>query len=473
MEQLENLIDRIIKRININLRGRDIDVGAFARRVIPLEQFAKFYAFYGLSLHHPVHFHFEHSSIAGSYFLGKCFVDHSVLYKSDVRGDELKTAGQVFKHHKVSIPLHNDEVIRIRDSFLIKNLVHSNSHDIERPEEFRIQNTVSMHYANIHGSPVEGCFLGPFATVDLTSLHDCIVGKFAYIQTGKLAQTTIDPGVVRIEANGVFDFEYRFPKEVLDRYVAFEAGSEPGGVIPEFMEARKKDFEDVFEAVHFRNNLTVPPTTAVSRYAVVKGDIHLDENVLVAQRAYVEGSWLGPRSNVQENCYIVHSRLEGSNVTAHGGKVIHADLGENIFVGFNSFLQGNRDCKLKIGRESIVMPHTIVDLEESLDIPPRHLIWGCIKNKEDLGRHSISLDRLCEIDGNIEIGDMRFKGSGSQFFAAFRRRIQSILEANGAFFDGEGRCGHAQKGRDIAFNIIQPYAQGNRRGIYPTIDIRP
>jgi len=473
MGHLEKLIDRIIDRTNVNLRGRDFDVAPFARDIIPVDQFARFYAFYGFTPHHPIRFHFENSSIAGSYFLGKCFVDHSVLYKSDVRGDELKTAGGVFKHGGVSVPLHDDEVIRIKDSFLIKNLVHSNSHDLERPEEFLIRNTVSMHYANIHGSSVEGSFLAPFATVDLTSLHDCVVGKYAYVQTGELAHSTVEPGRICVRAGGAFDFEYCFPAEVLDRYITFEAGSSPGGVLIEFVEGRQKDFEKVFETVRSRDDVCVPPTTALSRYAVVKGDVHLDENVLIAQRAYVEDSWLGPRSNVQENCYIIHSRLEGSNVTAHGGKVIHACLGESIFVGFNAFLQGNRDCKLKIGRESIVMPHTIVDLQEPLDIPPRHLVWGCIRNKADLARHSVSLDRLCEVDGVVEIGDMRFRGSGSQFVAGFRKRIQSILEANGAFFDGEGRYGHAQKDRDIAFNIIQPYPQGSRQGICPTVDIRP
>ena len=472
MKQLDKLIEHIINRTNINLRERDFDVAPFVRTVVPKEQFARFYAFYGLSVHHPVHFRFERSSLAGSYFLGKCFVDSSVLYKSDVRGDELKAAGKIFRHKGLSIALQDDEVIRIKDSFLVKTLVHSNSHDPERPEEFLIQNTVSMHYANIHGSPMEGSFLGPFATVDLTWLHDCVIGRYAYVQTGELAYNTVEPGSVCVRANGAFAFEYRFPTEVLDRYVTLKEGGAPGGLLAEFIEARKDDFQKVFETVPSCRDIPVPPSAALSRYAVVKGNVHVDENVLVAQRAYVEESWLGPRSNVQENCYIVHSRLDGSNVTAHGGKVIHASLAENIFVGFNAFLRGNPDCSLKIGRECIVMPHTIIDLEEPVEIPPRHLVWGYIRNESDLARHSVSLDRLCEVDGVVEIGDMRFRGSGSSFVGAFRKRIQSILEANGAFFDGQGRHGHAQKGRDIAFNLIQPYPQGEFQGIYPTMDIR-
>ena len=45
----------------------------------------KFYAFYGITSHHSLHFHFSNSSLAGSYFLGQCKVDDSVLYKSDIR----------------------------------------------------------------------------------------------------------------------------------------------------------------------------------------------------------------------------------------------------------------------------------------------------------------------------------------------------------------------------------------------------
>ena len=49
----------------------------------------------------------------------------------------------------------------------------------------------------------------------------------------------------------------------------------------------------------------------------------------------------------------------------------------------------------------------------------------------------------------------------------------SILEANGAFFDGTRNRGHAQKDQDISFNTIQPYATGPLKGLYPTIEIRP
>ena len=117
MTQLKKLIDRIINRVNINLREPAFDVGPYLRHLIPYNKFVKFYAFYGLSAHHPLLFRFSQSSLAGSYFLGKCIVDYSVLYKSDIRGDELKSRGEVYRYQNLDIPLHDNEVIHIRDSF--------------------------------------------------------------------------------------------------------------------------------------------------------------------------------------------------------------------------------------------------------------------------------------------------------------------------------------------------------------------
>ncbi len=57
--------------------------------------------------------------------------------------------------------------------------------------------------------------------------------------------------------------------------------------------------------------------------------------------------------------------------------------------------------------------------------------------------------------------------------AAFQHRIDHILEANGAFFDGTRNRGHAQKNQNISFNTIQPYPDGDLQGLYPTIIIQP
>jgi carbonic anhydrase/acetyltransferase-like protein (isoleucine patch superfamily) len=473
MKQLDELIDRIISRVNVNLHFPGFDAGPYVRRVVPMKQFARFYAFYGITQHHRLHFFFRNSSLAGSYFLGKVIVHDSILYKSDIRGDELKNAGEVWEYKSHSIPLHEDEIIRIKDSYLIKTLVHNSSHDPESPEEFFIRNTIAMHYANIHGAPMQGSFLGPFATVDLTSLHDCLIGEFAYLQVGELSHTRVEPGQVWVHGEDAFDFGYRLPREVLEQYIRTEKGKTPGGLFMEFVENKKGDFEKVFSSIQSKPPIPVPRNASLSRYSVVKGDTRIGENVVVAQRAYLDNAQLGRGANCQENCFIINSRLEGCDVTAHGGKIMHAQLGSHVFVGFNAFLRGQAFCPLSVGKGCIVMPHTIIDLAEPLNIPAGQLIWGYIRNKKDLKEHSVSLTELAKVKSKLEVGGMRFMGSGQKFVKAFQNRINHVLEVNGAFYDGKGEKGHAQKGQRISFNTIQPHPEGPRRGIYPTITIRP
>jgi carbonic anhydrase/acetyltransferase-like protein (isoleucine patch superfamily) len=351
--------------------------------------------------------------------------------------------------------------------------VHNFSHDPENPEAFLIQNTASTHYANIHGSTVEGCFLGPFSTVDFTTLHDCVIGAFAYLQAGELSHQMIEPGRIWIRSENEFDFRYQFPREILKKYIHFAAGKQPKGLFMDFAEERKEGFQRIFDVVHLKPYGPVAHGSALNRYAVVKGKTRIGKNVLIAQRAFLENAWLGKGANVQENCYIIDSRLNGNNVTAHGGKIIHGQLGEKVFVGFNAFLRGNQDCPLSIGKGSIIMPHTIIDLETPLNIPPAHLVWGHIRNSKDLKKHSRSLKSFSQIKGKLGVGSMRFKGSGLRFVKAFQHRIEHILEANGAYFDGKKNRGHAQKDQDISFNTIQPYPKGRLKGLYPSIEIRP
>jgi carbonic anhydrase/acetyltransferase-like protein (isoleucine patch superfamily) len=473
MKELEKLTCRIINRVNINLREPAFDVRPYIQDIIPLPQFGKFYAFYGLTSHHPLYFRFHHSSLAGSYFLGKCIVEHSVLYKCDIRGDELKSKGEVHRFGNLEIPLHDDEVIHIKDSFLVKTLIHNYSHDPENLEEFLIQNTVALNYANIHGSTVEGCYLGPFSTVDLTTLHDCVIGTFAYVQVGELAHRSVEAGKIWVRVKDLFDFRYQYPQEVLNRYVAFEPGRIPQGILMDFIERYKPDFQKVFEGVHAKPLLKVPRGAALSRFAAVKGQTRIRRNCLVAQRAYLENAYLGQGANAQENCYIIDSHLEEYDITAHGGKIIRSVLGGKVFVGFNAFLQGGEGKPLKIGSGCIIMPHTIIDLQEPLEIPEGRLVWGLIRNGRDLEEQSISLEKLAAVTDKITRGNMQFQGNGKAFVEAFQHRIDHILEANGAFFDGTRNRGHAQKNQDISFNTIQPYSSGTMKGLYPTIEIRP
>ena len=133
MKALIELFDRIVQRVNINLRELAYDVHPFVKDLIPLNQLEKFYAFYGITPHHPLDLQFRHSNLAGSYFLGKCRTTNSILYKSDIRGDELKKKGDIFQYQDFKIPVSKDEGIRIEDSFLIKTLVHNFSHDPGEP----------------------------------------------------------------------------------------------------------------------------------------------------------------------------------------------------------------------------------------------------------------------------------------------------------------------------------------------------
>jgi len=472
MKKLEKLLDRIIQRVNINLRELDFDTTPFVKQLIPLKQMMKFYAFYGITPHHLLNFQFRRSSLSGSYFLGRCRVTNSILYKSDIRGDELKKKGDMFQFQELSIPVSSDEEIAIEDSFLIKTLVHCYSHDPETLEKFFIRDTVSTHYANIHGAPSDGCFLGPFSTVDLTTMRDCIIGTFSYVQAGEIGHLNIPPGTVWVRNPDRFNFLYRYPANELSHYIYYTAGGPPQGLFMDFVEDRKEAFQRVFDVVNIEP-VPVPLNASLDRFAVIKPKTHISDNVLVAQRAFLQNAWLGKGANAQENCYIVNSRLEGYNVTAHGAKIIEADLGKNVFVGFNSFLRGRPNCRLTVGRDSIIMPHTIIDIKESLAIPSGQLVWGLVTDPHDLATNSISLKALSKIEDGLCKGNMVFEGRGADFVTAFQNRIHHILEDNGALYDGIKTKGHAQKNQNISFNTIQPYPEGESEGLYPTIVIQP
>jgi carbonic anhydrase/acetyltransferase-like protein (isoleucine patch superfamily) len=473
MKALENLFDRIVQRVNINLRELDFDVKPHIRNLIPLDKMVKFYAFYGITPHHSLDFQFRHSNLAGSYFLGKCRITNAMLYKSDIRGDELKHRGDLFRYQQFEIPVTKDEGIDIGDSFLIKTLVHNFSHDPETLERFFITNTVSTHYANIHGSPTDGSFLGPFATVDLTTMNDCVIGTFSYIQAGEIGHLHIAPGTMWVRDPDDFNFLYRYPLNKLNRYIRYAAGQFPQGLLIDFIIERKEAFQHVFNVVNIEPPVPVPATASLDRFAVVMPNTHISDNVLVAQRAYLQNAHLGRGANAQENCYIINANLEGFNVTAHGAKIIEADLGQNVFVGFNSFLQGRPTSRLTIGKESIIMPHTIIDIDRPLTIPAGHMVWGLVNNAADLEANSIPLAELSKINGSLTRGRLFFEGNGAAFVTAFRERIHHILEANGAFYNGAQNRGHAQKNQNISFNTIQPYPDGELAGLYPTIMIQP
>ena len=471
MENIKLLIERIISRVNANLREFSFDIRPFVESTIDYDKLVKFYCFYGITSHHPIFFYFKNSSMAGSYFLGKANVRQSCIYKSDIRGDELKRKGDIMDKSN-PLPLVDDEIFMITSSLLYKTLVHSNSHNPETPEEFTIRNTVATHYANIHGSTMEGCYLGPFVTVDLMNLHSCIVGAFSYLQAGEFFHRNIDPGVIWIE-NDAFKFKYQHDQAVLDKYIGVNEAGQPRGLIYDFVNEKESDYERLFEVVELEP-ASAPESSAVNRYAVIGPKTEIGENVLVSQRAYLENARMGNGSNAQENTYIINSHLEGMNVTAHGGKIINASVGLKTFVGFNSFLHGKEDARLSIGKGCIVAPHTIIDITEELSIPENHLVWGYITCEADLATNTVAIDELKGFRGKEQIGKLNFTGSGKDFVEGFANRIEHILEANGAYcnYDGE-MSGHAQEDQQIAFNTLQPYRSGENAGIYPSIRIQP
>jgi len=472
MEKLEALFDHITSRVNVNLKPMGIDVKPILQNAIPRERHLAYYAFYALTEDHPINFTFKNSNLAGTYFLGKTQVDRSVLYKADVRGDELKRKGDVVEFNGVKTTLFYDEVIRIINSYLCKTLVHNHSKNPEIPEVFRILNTVAMHYSNIHGTTTEGVYLGAFSTADLSVLHNCVVGDFAYVQAGDLSRQTIEPGRIWVKAGDLFEFNYVYPEGVVEKYVKLDENGQLSGKFIEYVDEFKEDFVPIYSSVQLEQmHGAEAEGSYVSPYAVIKGDCTIGKNALIAQRAHVENSEIGEGANAQENCYIKNSIYEGGNVTAHGGKVIYTRSGKNVFVGFNSFVHGTKDNPITIGRDSIVMPHTIIDAEEPIVIPDNSAVWGYVRTQSDLETHCVSLDDLAKAT-DVTLGNATFKGDGKAFVAAFRHRIEHIQEENGAFFDGTDETrGHAQKTQDACFNILQPFQSGPEGGMYPSMHI--
>jgi carbonic anhydrase/acetyltransferase-like protein (isoleucine patch superfamily) len=470
MKAIIQLIYRIINRVNLNLAEFDFQTDKFVYNSMEYDKMLKFYAFYGITSHHPIYFHFRRSNIAGSYFLGRCYVANSAIYKSDIRGDELKREGDTLDYAK-NIPLVEDETITIKDSLLYKTLIHSNSHNPESPEELLIRNTISSHYSNIHGSTLEGCFLGAFATVDLMNLHSCVIGEFSYVQAGELFHKMISPGTIWIE-NKDYNFKYKYEKDILDKYIGINSSYQPCGIINDFVTKREEDFADIFE-VFDMPPAEAPQSSAVNKYSVVTGDCVIGDNVLIAQRSYLKNAEIGKGSNAQENSYIINSKLAGNNITSHGAKIINSEVGGNTIVGFNSFLIGKDIPKIKIGSNCIVMPHTIIDSYEKIEIPDNHLVWGFIGCRNDMKTHCISFDDFIEKCENIKIGNMAFSGKASVFINDFKNKIQNLLLMNGAIYEDGLNRGHAQDNHVISFNTIQPYRTGESKGIYPSIMIKP
>ena len=269
-----------------------------------------------------------------------------------------------------------------------------------------------------------------------------------------------------------FNFKYVFDKKIIDKYIGANSAHQPCGIIYNFVAEREKEFERLFDVVDLAP-IDAPATSAVNRYAVVKGKSTIGDNVLVAQRAFLENATMGDGSNAQENSYIINSQLAGHVITAHGAKIINSEVGYETFVGFNSFLNGKENGKITIGANCIIVPHTVIDSNEPINIPNNYLVWGFIGSMDDLKNQSISFDDFEEARDLLNVGQMTFSGKTSVFLHAFQKRIHQVLLLNGALFKDNENRGHAQDDQDISFNTLQPYRTGSSKGIYPSIRINP
>ncbi|MFZ2445814.1 MAG: hypothetical protein WAW37_05615 [Syntrophobacteraceae bacterium] len=449
MAKQRDLIDRIVRYCGSGLAESKFDLRPYSDWLKQPRDLARVSGVYGVTGEHPSQLEIENSSVQGSFLLGKCAVKDSVIYCSDLRGDELKCA---------SAKCAADEELRVRDSYLYKSLVHSNSHDPENPGDFFIRNSIVMDYANVHGAPIDGCFLKPFATIDLTSAKNCALGTYSYVQTGKLDGRVVEDGCILISAKD-FQFEYTFDPAVLRKYVRIEPGG-PGGLFIDLLDKIHSEFEALFGSGGCAAR-SAAPGSFCHPYALMKGDLAIGGNVFVSQRAYIENSSLGDGSNAQENCCIIGSVLEGNNVSAHGSKMIRSKLGKGVFTGFNSFV---RDAA--VGSGCIIAPHTIIDCPDGIEIPPEHIVWGYVGSGSDLAANCVPLDGLARGTGEIKSGRMVFRGDGAHFVKAFRHRIEHILEGNGAFCSGDRLRGHAQMYQNISFRALEPRREGELQGFF-------
>ena len=439
----------------------------------PLEKLASIPALYAFTGDHPVGLHVKHSCISGSFLLGNVNISRSIVYKSDIRGDEFKKAGDAVTIFDDAVMLHEDEAAKIRDSILLNVLVHNHSHDPTLLEDFSIKNSAAYEHANIHGSPINGVVMMPFSTIDLTSATHSIIGAYSYVQTGELRDTIVDSGAIIIRFNDDFNFYYLFPYHVVEKYLGKPENFYQNGVFSNFVKEKEAELEDIIINGGRMRLESVPSSSHVSYYSYIHGENTIGENVFVSQNAYLDNAYLGKGANVQENCFIVNSTLKGFNATAHGAKIINAEIGTNCFSGFNSFIRGSEKGKITTGSGCIIMPHTIIDAVEPIEIPDRSIVWGFIEKQADLSETSITVDELRK---NGEFGKNRnveFEGDGYLFSETLENRVKHILESNGAFYDGKKNMGHAQLSRDMAASRLNAYPSGPNKGLFPNILIDP
>lgn len=467
MKTLNQLIDRVIHYVDVNLSEFDFHSDNYILNALKQDKLLTTPASYGMTYSHPSYFHFRHSNISGSCFLGKCYVEKSAVYKSNIFGDELKKKGDLGCRDNL---LLKDEMIAIRNSVLYKSLVHSSSNNPETPEEFCIRNTVSSHYTNIHGSTLEGCFLGPLTTVNHTNLYACMIGEYSYLQTDDLFHKKIDPGTVWFKGLD-FEFYFRFREDELRPYIHLDPKDQPCGKIYDHI----KKFEKKYNAAHNdldKKGLKSADTSVINRYSLIFGDTEIGEKAYVAHKAILVDARVGDRVMAKENTYTVNSVLSSGCTVSHGSIILNSKIGSETIIGFNVFMNGNPDARIKIGKNCIVLPHTIIDPKESaksFQIPDNCLVWGKIRSDSDLLNQSIPLNKISDIHDQIYIGEMIFKGDGNAFIKDLKKRFDQSPRTMKPVFSKNLK---SSKDQSAIFCTLQPYSITNRKGLYPSIKIK-
>jgi hypothetical protein len=320
---------------------------------------------------------------------------------------------------------------------------------------------VALHWSNIHGSPWRAACSSPSPRWTSPAPTNCVFGAHSYVQVGSCRTPTSSPAGSGSAPKAPSSSTTSSPGSARPLR-AYEPGSCPSASCG-LRGGPQRGLHPVYSTVN--QSVSIPcPGASLSPYAVVKGETNIDENVLVCQRAYLaEHPWATRQR--QENCYIVHSRLEAT--TSRPTREDHPRHCEsNCFVGFNAFVHGTRST-LQIGKGCIVM-RTPSSTRSSLWPIPRAPWSGLIQNAEDLKRHSVSLSRLRDF-GRGRLRHHALFPAAAGLRGCVLQPHPHILEANGAYYDpatGQARATPRRQRHGLQHRPALP--RRDKQGLYPT-----
>jgi hypothetical protein len=95
--------------------------------------------------------------------------------------------------------------------------------------------------------------------VDLTTMRDCVIGAYSYVQAGEISHLKIEPGTVWVRKPDDFNFMYRYPHQPIEQLHLFCRRQSAPGCFHGFVEDRKEAFQRVFNVVNIEHQVPVPP----------------------------------------------------------------------------------------------------------------------------------------------------------------------------------------------------------------------